>query len=134
MNEKKYKKNRARENTFTACTPRISLLEPMTDAAEIAAHFVTILLSTARSSFDGFQNAGQSGERLCGTVKSISRGRSAASPYIRGEKSANLNQNMCDAGKYKISFRGFLREKHETNNSTTPTSFQKGRHSAKDNE
>jgi hypothetical protein len=134
MNDRKYKQNLWPRSAFTACTTGSSLLEPMTDAAEIAARLATNLLSIARSSFDGFQNARKSGENLCGIAKSISRGRLAASPNIRGGMPVDLNQNMCDAGKYKISFRGFLREKHETKNLTTQTSLQKGRHSAKENE
>jgi len=56
-NKQKHRKNSA----FTACTAGTSLLETLTDAAEVAAWTATMLLSTARSSFDEFQNA-----RKCG--------------------------------------------------------------------
>jgi UDP-N-acetylmuramoylalanine-D-glutamate ligase len=70
---------------FTACTAVTSLLETVTDAAEIAARMATIMLSTARSSFDEFQNARNSGQSLYILMKSISWGRGAANPNIRGE-------------------------------------------------
>ena len=69
---------------FTACTAGISLLETVTDAAEIAAHFATIMLSTARSSFDEFQNARNCGEKLYILVESISWGHGSLCPNING--------------------------------------------------
>ena len=73
---------------FTACTARISLLETVTDAADIGARLATILLSTARSSFDEFQNARKCGEKLCILVKSISWGQSAGTPNKCGGMAA----------------------------------------------
>jgi hypothetical protein len=46
------------EDSFTPCKHQISLLEPLTDAAENAALRATILLSPALSSLDGFQTPG----------------------------------------------------------------------------
>ena len=73
---------------FTACTAGISLLETMTDAAEIAAQLATILLSTARSSFDEFQNARKCGEKLYILVKSISWGQIRVDPNRCGGMTA----------------------------------------------
>jgi UDP-N-acetylmuramoylalanine-D-glutamate ligase len=70
---------------FTACTAVTSLLETVTDAAEIAARMAAIMLSTARSSFDEFQNARNSGQSLFILAKSISWGRADANPNISGE-------------------------------------------------
>src|SRR6185437_3097595 len=80
-NKKKDKENSA----FTACTAGISLLETVTDAAEIAARLATIMLSTARSSFDELQNARKCGQNLYILAKSISWGRGAVNPYKCGE-------------------------------------------------
>ena len=129
MQKIKYKKNRSSESAFTACAARISLLETVTDAAENAAEMATILLSTARSSFDEFQNARKSGQMLCRIVKSISWGRAGAYPNIRGEMTACLSRQKMNFGKYNFSSRGFLREKHETNNLITQSS-EKGRQRA----
>jgi len=129
MEKIKYKKNRSSESAFTACAARISLLETVTDAAENAAEVATILLSTARSSFDEIQNARKSGQMLCITVKSISWGRAAVNPNIRGEMTANLSRKTMNLGKCNFSSRGFLREKHETNNLITQSS-EKGRQRA----
>ena len=117
----------AREGRFTPCKQGLSLLERMTDAAENAARQATILLSPARSSFDGFQNARNSGEKLYCTVESISWGRHSLIPNMNGETSVESNYKMSDSGKQKFSFRGFLRENHEANNPTNSTSLQKGR-------
>jgi hypothetical protein len=114
-------------NAFTACTAGISLLETMTDAAEIAAQIATILLSTARSSFDELQNARKCGQKLYATVESISWGSNRVHPNITGKFAGTVNRKMMNAGKYNFSFRGFLREKHATNNSITQTSLEKGR-------
>jgi len=73
------------KRVFTACTAVTSLLETVTDAAEIAAQMAVIMLSTARSSFDEFQNARNSGQSLFILAKSISWGRAAANPNISGE-------------------------------------------------
>jgi len=82
-------KKKHRENiAFTACTAVTSLLETVTDAAEIAARMAVIMLSTARSSFDEFQNARNSGQSLFILAKSISWGRAAANPNISGEMPA----------------------------------------------
>jgi len=70
---------------FTACRAVTSLLETVTDAAEIAARMAVIMLSIARSSFDEFQNARNSGQSLFILTKSISWGRAAANPNISGE-------------------------------------------------
>jgi UDP-N-acetylmuramoylalanine-D-glutamate ligase len=78
--KKKHKSNGA----FTACTAVTSLLETVTDAAEIAAQVAMVLLSTARSSFDEFQNARKCGEKLYNLVKSISWGRLRVTPNISG--------------------------------------------------
>jgi hypothetical protein len=117
------------QNVFTACTAGISLLEPKRDVAENAAQMAVVLLSTAHSSFDEFQNARKCGQKLCIMAKSISWGERCANPNISGGMIRNLNRQMMKPGKCNFSFRGFLREKHETNNSTTETSQQKGRNS-----
>ena len=127
MEKIKYKKNPSSESAFTACTARISLLETMTDAAENAAGMATILLSTARSSFDELQNARKSGLKLCFAVQSISWGRNQSHPNISGEIIARRYRNMLTAGNRNFSFRAFLREKHEANNSIIQTSIEKGR-------
>jgi UDP-N-acetylmuramoylalanine-D-glutamate ligase len=72
------------QDSFTPCKHQISLLEPLTDAAENAARHATILLSPALSSLDGFQNARDSGEKLYRIVESISRGQSSPSPNMNG--------------------------------------------------
>jgi hypothetical protein len=51
------------QGCFTPCKRRVWLLEPLTDAAENAAQYATISLSSALSSFDRFQNARNSGGR-----------------------------------------------------------------------
>jgi hypothetical protein len=79
------KKKHSEESAFTACTAGISLLETVTDAADIAVRMATILLSTARSSFDEFQNARKCGQNLYILVKSISWGRGRMNPYKCGE-------------------------------------------------
>src|SRR3569833_23541 len=80
-----YKKIHRTNAAFTACTAVTSLLETVTDAAGIAARMATIMLSTARSSFEDFQNARNSGQSLYILVKSISWGGCAATPNISGE-------------------------------------------------
>jgi len=80
-----YKKKDRINAAFTACTAVTSLLETVTDAAEIAARLVAMTLSTARSSFENFQNARKSGQGLYILVKSISWGRVALTPHMRGE-------------------------------------------------
>jgi UDP-N-acetylmuramoylalanine-D-glutamate ligase len=84
----KNKKKHSLENAFTACTAGISLLETVTDAADFAARLATSLLSTARSSFDEFQNARNCGEKLYILVKSISWGGSRMNPNRCGEMTA----------------------------------------------
>jgi hypothetical protein len=79
--QKKHRKN----GVFTACTAVISLLETLTDAAEIAAWTATMMLSTARSSFDELQNARKCGQNLYILVKSISWGSRGMNPNISGE-------------------------------------------------
>jgi hypothetical protein len=81
-------KKHTSRTAFTACTAGISLLETMEDAAEIAARVATIMLSTARSSFDEFQNARKCGEKLYILVKSISWGGSRMNPNRCGEMTA----------------------------------------------
>ena len=122
------------DNAFTACTVRISLLKTLTDAAKIAGQMATILLSTARSSFDELQNARKCGEKLCLVVESISWGQVSVNPNISGETTGNLDRKRMTLGKCNFSFRGFLREKHETNNSITQTSLEKGREPRQINE
>ena len=78
-------KKHSEDSAFTACTAGISLLETMTDAAEIAARMATIMLSTARSSFDEFQNARNCGQKLYILVKSISWGQRGQNPNITGQ-------------------------------------------------
>jgi hypothetical protein len=128
------KKKHSRDNAFTACTLGISLLETVTDAAEIAAKLAKILLSTAGSSFDELQNARKCGQRLCRAVESISWGSSRSHPNISGERAAHLDQATMNVGKCNFSFRGFLREKHDTNNLITQTSLEKGRQPRQTNE
>jgi UDP-N-acetylmuramoylalanine-D-glutamate ligase len=83
--QKLHDKKKDRENgAFTACTVGISLLETVTDAAEIAGRMATIMLSTARSSFDELQNARKCGQNLYILAKSISWGRDAMNPYKCG--------------------------------------------------
>jgi hypothetical protein len=74
------------KSAFTACTAGISLLETMTDAAEFVAQIATILLSTARSSFDEIQNARKCGQKLYILMKSISWGETRVTPNIIGGK------------------------------------------------
>jgi hypothetical protein len=130
----KSQKKHIENGAFTACTAGISLLETMTEAAEIAAQMATILLSTARSSFDEFQNARSCGQKLCISVKSISWGRARVNPNIIGQMAGQVNRNMLNIGKCNFSFRAFLREKHEANNSITQTSLEKGREQRQSNE
>jgi UDP-N-acetylmuramoylalanine-D-glutamate ligase len=78
----KNKKKHILNGAFTACTAVTSLLETVTDAADIVARLATILLSTARSSFDEFQNARKCGKKLYNLVKSISWGRICVNPNI----------------------------------------------------
>jgi len=80
-----YQKKHSENVAFTACTAVTSLLETVTDAAGIAARMAMILLSTARSSFDEFQNARNSGQNIYILVKSISWGRAAVNPNRCGE-------------------------------------------------
>jgi UDP-N-acetylmuramoylalanine-D-glutamate ligase len=87
----KNNKKHTPRGAFTACTVRISLLETVTDAAKIAANLAEILLSTARSSFDEFQNARKCGQKLCRIVKSISWGDSRVNPNINGQMTVILN-------------------------------------------
>ena len=117
-----------RQSCFTPCMQWGSLLEPLTDAAEHAAQCATILLSPARSSFDRFQNARNSGEKIYSTVKSISWGHRRESPNMNGQMTAESEQQMNGSGTYEFSVRAFLREKHEPNHSINSTSLQKGRH------
>jgi len=123
----KNKKKHSVDNAFTACTAGISLLKTVTDAARIAEHLATILLSTARSSFDELQNARKCGQKLYFLVQSISWGRAAANPHIGGEIAANWNVTTMAIGNCNFSFRAFLREKHEANNPIIQTSIEKGR-------
>ena len=115
------------QGRFTPCKRRLSLLEPMTDAAKNAAGFATILLSPARSSFDGFQNARNGGEKLYSVEESISWGEQRLNPNRNGEMAVGPIQKMDNVRKQNFSLRGFLREKHGANNPTNSTSLQKGR-------
>jgi len=128
------KKKQSRDNAFTACTAGISLLETMTDAAKIAAKLAEILLSTARSSFDEFQNARNCGQKLYRIGESISWGRSRVNPNINGQMAVIFSQPMMNAGICNFSFRAFLREKHEANHSITQSSLEKGREPRQTNE
>jgi hypothetical protein len=130
----KNKKKQTLDFVFTACTAGISLLKTMTDAAKNRGHLAGFLLSTARSSFDELQNARKCGQNLYIMVESISRGQAFVHPNIRGEMTADLNRKLLNVGKSNFSFRGFLREKHETNNSITQTSLEKGRQERQSNE
>jgi len=121
-------KKKVRENgAFTACAAGISLLETMTDAAEIAARMATIMLSTARSSFDELQNARKCGQNLYILAESISWGRSVVNPYKCGETPLVGNLTLKNTRNNNFSFRAFLREKHEANHSIIQTSQEKGR-------
>jgi hypothetical protein len=119
---------------FTACTAGFSLLKTMTDAAKIRGRLAKFLLSTARSSFDEFQNARKCGQNLCILVESISWGQVFIHPNISGEITAALNRSMIHFTNNNFSFRGFLREKHDTNNSITQSSLEKGREPRQTNE
>ena len=83
------RKKHSPRTAFTACTAGISLLETVIDAAEIAAQMATVMLSTARSSFDEFQNARKCGEKLYILVKSISWGQFRVDPNISGGMAAH---------------------------------------------
>jgi len=83
------KKKHRLNGAFTACAAGTSLLETMTDAAEIAAQVATVMLSTARSSFDEIQNARKRGEKLYNLVKSISWGQARVNPNISGGMAAH---------------------------------------------
>jgi hypothetical protein len=85
----KYKKKHCEDSAFTACAAGISLLETVTDAAEIVARLAAIMLSTARSSFDELQNARKCGQNLYILVKSISWGRPGLTPNISGGMTAH---------------------------------------------
>jgi hypothetical protein len=111
------KKKPELKGAFTACTAVTSLLKTVTDAAEIVARMAAMMLSTARSSFDEFQNARNSGQNLYILVKSISWGRAAANPNISGEMPPIWNLTTMHFGNCQFSFRAFLREKHEANHS-----------------
>jgi hypothetical protein len=130
-------KNKKKHNldiAFTACTAGISLLKTMTDAAKNRSRLAKFLLSTARSSFDEFQNARKCGQNLYIIGESISWGQACSHPNISGEMTADLNRKMMNIGKCNFSFRGFLREKHDTNNSITQSSLEKGRQQRQSNE
>lgn len=129
-----HKKKHVVRSAFTACTVGISLLETVTDAAEIAARVARFLLSTARSSFEELQNARKCGQKLYGFVESISWGESRVYPNRSGEIAACWNQEMLNAGNSIFSFRAFLREKHEAKHSITQTSLEKGRQPRQTNE
>jgi hypothetical protein len=120
------KKIRGELTVFTACTPGVSLLETTIEAAEIATAGVGVLLSTACSSFDRFQNLQQRGKRICRSMKSISWGGCAASPNRHGESGCVLNRSRNKNGKDDFSLRGFLRENRGANEPIKSTS-QKGR-------
>jgi hypothetical protein len=130
----KNKQKQMQNGAFTACTAGFSLLETKPDAARIAPELATILLSTAHSSFDELQNARKCGQKLCLAEKSISWGSDRIYPNIGGYAAINLNRNRMKIGHYHFSFRAFLREKHETNNSITQTSLEKGRQPRQINE
>jgi len=122
-----YKKKDGINVAFTACTAVTSLLETVTGAAEIAAWLATTMLSTARSSFEDFQNARNSDQSLYILVKSISWGSAAVNPNISGEMPLTAIGMLMITGNNNFSFRAFLREKHEANNSIIQTSIEKGR-------
>lgn len=125
---KNRRKISVRQRCFTPCMQWGSLLEPLTDAAEHAAQCATILLSPARSSFDRFQNARNSGEKIYSKVKSISWGHRRISPNINGRMTGRLTQHFSNSRKDEFSLRGFLRKNHVANHSITSTSSEKGRH------
>ena len=122
-----YKKKHRLNRAFTACTAVTSLLETVTDAAEIAARMATMMLSTARSSFEDFQNARNSGQNLYILAKSISWGRAAANPHMTGENVAGWNLTTMTVGNNYFSFRAFLREKHVAKNASRQIAIEKGR-------
>jgi hypothetical protein len=121
------KKKPELNGAFTACTAVTSLLKTVTDAAEIVARLAAMMLSTARSSFDEFQNARNCGQNLYILVKSISWGRAAANPNISGEMPQIWNLTTMHFGNCQFSFRAFLREKHGANHSIIQSSIEKGR-------
>jgi hypothetical protein len=98
-------------NAFTACTAGISLLKTMTDAAEFVAQIATILLSTARSSFDEFQNARKCGQKLYILMKSISWGETRVTPNITGGKTTESSWKMMNAGKINFFVSCFFEGK-----------------------
>jgi len=104
---------------FTPCKPLSWLLEPITELAEIATKGAAILPSPARSSFEVFQNARKSGERLYSAVKSISWGKRCAGPNINGYSVNKLSQTMSDARKQNLFvswfFEGKARDEQSTN-------------------
>ena len=108
---------------FTTCAAGISLLKKVTDAAKIVGQVATVMLSTARSSFDEFQNARNCGQKLCLSAESISWGQPRVHPYITGEPTVRWNFIRMNVRTINFSFRAFLREKHEANNSITQTSI-----------
>lgn len=117
-----------RSRCFTPCKQHASLLEPLTDAAENAARRAAISLSSALSSFDRFQNARNSGEKIYRMVKSISWGHRRIVPNMNGQMTGRLTQQFSNSSKDQFSLRAFLRKKHESNQSLNSTSLQKGRH------
>jgi hypothetical protein len=106
----------------------------MTDAAKNRSRLAKFLLSTARSSFDELQNARKCGQNLYILVESISWGQAYLYPNISGEITTDLNRKIMNIGKCNFSFRGFLREKHDTNHSITQSSLEKGREQRQSNE
>jgi hypothetical protein len=125
---KNRRKISARQSCFTPCKRKILLLEPLKDAAENAAQCATILLSPALASFDGFQNARNSGEKIYIRMKSISWGYRRIGPNMNGQMTAQSTWPINSSGNDEFSLRAFLREKHVANHSITSTSLQKGRH------
>jgi hypothetical protein len=73
---------------FTPCTPEVSLLEAMTDAARRASVRDVVPLSPACSSFDQFRNRQQRGQENYRAVKSISGGVGGDAPHM-DDKTAN---------------------------------------------
>lgn len=131
---KSQRKISVRSTCFTPCKRRGSLLEPMTDAAENAARRATVSHSSALSSFDRFQNARNSDEKIYRMVESISWGHCRESPNMNGQMSAKSGQQISRTGTPEFSIRAFLRKKHESKHSLNSTSLQKGRHQRQTNE
>ncbi len=81
---------------FTPCAATASLLEAITIAAEIATAGDGNFLSPACSSLARFEKPESGDERLCRTVKSISRGQVRVDPNMNGRIAKTLKTTEID--------------------------------------